>query len=125
VNLGVAKIGSHLLGLKSVGVRHGDGTEGCDIGERYYLTEKAPKRSIVGEFTREDGGAAVIVVNDDMKIGVSIPLKVAPRFKSYRPVSRVSGQPGGSRPLSDGEGGKAINVLLQPGDGALIYLDTE
>ena len=125
VNLGVAKIGSHLLGLKSVGVRHGKGTEGADIGERYHLAERAPDRSIVGEFVREDGGAAVIVVNDDMEQGVYIPLKVAPRFTSYRNVSRVSGKPGGSRPLADGEGGKVITVTLQPGDGALIYLDTE
>ena len=125
VNLGVAKIGSHLLGLQSVGVRHGKGTEGADIGDRRYLLEGAPDRTIVGEFVREDGGAAIIAVNDDLVNGIRVTARIAAKYKSYRPVSRISGIPGGARKTGGESGEGVIDILLPPGDGTLIYLDTE
>ncbi len=123
INLGLAAVGEDLMSIRSVGVSHGSGTQAQTFGEGGILAGPPPDRLIVGEFVRDDGGAAIIVVNDDLEVGSRDVLKVDKRFTAWRYVDRVSGNPSGAQAaILDGDAG-TIQVGLAPGDGALIFLE--
>jgi hypothetical protein len=123
INKGVAALGPHLMKLRSLGVTHGSETEGKTFGEGGVLSAPPSERLVVGEFARDDGGAAMIVVNDQLDTGIHTEFEVNERFTSWRHVDRVSGKVGGSRTmLLDGDG-PSLDLRLAPGDGALIFLE--
>ena len=123
INLGVAAVGKHLMQMRSVGVSHGSGTRSETFGERSVLADALPERLIAGEFVRNDGGAAIIVVNDDLEVGSRSVLRVNERFASSRSVDRVTGQIGPARPLTADGDAMRLDVLLAPGDGVLLLLE--
>jgi hypothetical protein len=122
-NLGVVAVGPHLMKMRHVGVAHGSDTQGKSFGEGGVITAPPPERIVVGEFARDDGGAAMIVVNDDLEVGTMPEIHMDERFSAWRRVDRVTGNAGPAQTLLYDGDGPTLEVRLAPGDGTLILLE--
>jgi len=120
VNREILAMGSLLSGLRSVGVVHG----GCWASDPpRYLVGFPGRDLVVGEFERPDGGAALIVVNDDLTQAKGWGITVRPEFAAARFVARSTGAVGGPQPLDDAPYGRRLGLWLGPGDGAIVMLE--
>lgn len=120
VNREILAMASVLSGLRSVGLVHG-GSWKSDPPQ--YLVGLPEPGLIIGEFERSDGGAALIVVNDDLTQSVGRGITVRPEFTAARFVARSTGRISGPEQLREVPNGRRIGLWLAPGDGAIVLLE--